>query len=389
MLPTTGEFKGYDMTPRGILTGIRGALPFWLTLTLIPIMIFAAINGGWALVLPVATTLGFLSILDALSGENLKNENTETPEAELFWHRLITIIWLPLQLGLIFGLIAYATSTEHLSTAEKVLLFFGVGQVSGVVGIVYAHELMHQKNTFERWLADLLMASVLYCHYRSEHLLVHHRYVATPKDVVTARYNENFHAAFPRVLRKSLVSAFLAEKQMLGRKGLAWWDASNPFWRYLGLQSAFMLLAMVIAGWFGLVLFAVQALVAIWHLEIINYIEHYGLTRKHLGDGKYEHAKPHHSWNAAQRVSNWFLINLQRHSDHHVKPSRRYPLLQNYPQSDAPVLPFSYPVMFIAALIPPIWLRMMNPRVRKWRGMYYPEITDWSPYKAGTNPMPR
>ncbi len=370
-------------------TQIRLALPFWLSLAAVPMLFFAASKGGWALILPVAIILGLLSFLDLLTGENLSNTDPDTPDEKLFWFRLITLIWLPVQVGLIFGLMAYVAPADHLTGTEKFLLFLSVGQVSGVVGVVYAHELMHQKNPLERWLADLLMASVLYCHYRSEHLLVHHRYVGTPRDVVTARYNENFHRAFPRVLGKSLVSAFRAEQRMLDRKNLPWWDASNPFWRYLGLQSGFLLLAIVVAGWLGVGLFLVQAVVAIWHLEIINYIEHYGLTRKHLGHGKYEHMQPHHSWNAAQRVSNWVLINLQRHSDHHVKPSRRYPLLQNYAEADAPVLPFSYPVMFVAVLIPPIWLRMMNPRVRKWRAMYYPEITDWSAYKAGTNPMPR
>jgi len=355
----------------------------------VPMLLVAAVYGGWWLILPVIAILGLLSILDALSGDNLANADPETGDDHLFWHRTITMIWLPIQVVLVFGLIGYVTTTDHLSGPEILFLFFGIGQVSGVVGIVYAHEMMHQQSPVEHWLADLLMASVLYCHYRSEHLLVHHRHVGTPRDVVTARYNENFHAAFPRILQKSLKSAFRAEAQMLRRKGLVWWDASNPFWRYLGLQTGFLLLAMIIAGWAGLALFLVQALVAIWHLEIINYIEHYGLMRKHLGGGKYEHAKAHHSWNAAHRVSNWLLINLQRHSDHHIKPSRRYPLLQHYSAADAPVLPFSYPIMFLAALIPPIWLRMMNPRVQKWRKIYYPEITDWSAYKAGSNPMPR
>ena len=118
-------------------------------------------------------------------------------------------------------------------------------------------------------------------------------------------------------------------------------------------------------------------------------MEHYGLTRKHLGEGKYEHVRPHHSWNAAHKASNWLLINLQRHSDHHYRPDRRFPLLQNYTPSDAPQLPYGYPVMTVAAMIPPLWRRVMNPRVRRWRQMYYPEITDWSSYNKAKTPMPR
>jgi alkane 1-monooxygenase len=176
---------------------------------------------------------------------------------------------------------------------------------------------------------------------------------------------------------------------MLGRKGLPWWHRSNPFWRYWTLQAAFLLLAFLLGGWGGVGLFVFQAFVAVWQLELTNYVEHYGLTRKHLGDGKYEHVQPRHSWNAAHKASNWLLINLQRHSDHHYKPDRRFPLLQTYDEDEAPQLPYGYPVMTAAAMVPPLWKRIMNPRVKDWRRRYYPEIADWSPYNKALNPAPR
>jgi alkane 1-monooxygenase len=219
--------------------------------------------------------------------------------------------------------------------------------------------------------------------------MVHHRHVGTPRDPVTARYNEGFHRFFPRVLRDCWRSAFRAEAGMLARKGLPWHDLKNPFWRYWALQAVMLFLAVVIGGGAGLGLFLWQALVAVWQLELVNYVEHYGLTRKHLGDGRYEHVKPRHSWNAAHRATNWLLINLQRHSDHHYKPDRRFPLLQNHDEAKAPQLPYGYPVMTMAAMVPPLWRRVMNPRVRRWRAMYYPEITDWRPYNKAANPMPR
>jgi alkane 1-monooxygenase len=191
------------------------------------------------------------------------------------------------------------------------------------------------------------------------------------------------------VLREGLRSAFQAEKDMLARKELPWSDTSNPFFRYWALQGAMLLLALLIGGWVGLGLFLWQAFIAVWQLELVNYVEHYGLTRKHLGEGKYEHVMPHHSWNAAHKASNWLLINLQRHSDHHYKPDRRFPLLQNYDIDQAPQLPYGYPIMTMAAMVPPLWRKYMNPRVRRWREMYYPEITEWTPYNKGTNPMPR
>ena len=148
-------------------------------------------------------------------------------------------------------------------------------------------------------------------------------------------------------------------------------------------------LAALIGGWWGVGLFVWQAFVAIWQLELTNYVEHYGLSRKHLGDGRYEHVMPRHSWNSSHTATNWLLINLQRHSDHHYKPDRRFPLLQTYSQEEAPQLPMGYPAMTFLAMVPPLWRRRMNPRVRAWRRQFYPEIEDWQPYNRGALPMPR
>ncbi|MFN3147103.1 MAG: alkane 1-monooxygenase [Paracoccaceae bacterium] len=357
---------------------LRHALPFWLSLGLAPLSVIAAVYGGWTILLLPAATWWLFAVLDALLGLNKENADPATTETQLFWYRFVTVAWVPVQFALMLGLIAYVPQAAHLSWAEKLGVFFGVGVLSGTVGIVFAHELMHQKNRVERWLGDLLMASVLYGHFRSEHLLVHHRYVGTPRDAVTARYNEGFHKFFARVLVECWVSAFHAEKAMLARKGLPWHHRSNPFWRYWALQTGFVLLAYVLGGWAGVVLFLFQAFIAVWQLELVNYVEHYGLTRRHLGEGRYEPVKPHHSWNAAHAASNWLLINLQRHSDHHYKPDRRFPLLQNHDADEAPQLPAGYPVMTTLALIPPVWRRLMNPRVRAWRKRHYPDITDWS-----------
>ncbi|MEJ6403178.1 alkane 1-monooxygenase [Yoonia sp. 2307UL14-13] len=375
--------------PGNAKLGGMAAAPYWLSLALVPLAVFVAMQGGWTiLLLPISTWYLFAG-LDYVVGLNTKNPDLETDESQLFWYRAITLLWVPVQLCTIFGLMIYVTQTDHLNGFEQWALFAGLGILSGTIGITYAHELMHQKPKIERWMGDILMTSVLYGHFRSEHLLVHHRYVATPRDPVTARYNESFWRFFPRVLKQCLVSAFKAEKAMLARKGLPWHDKSNPFWRYWALQGGFLLLSALIAGWWGVFLFTVQAFWAVFQLELVNYVEHYGLTRKHLGDGKYEHVLPRHSWNSAHRASNWLLINLQRHSDHHYKPDRRFPLLQTYGAEEAPQLPFGYPVMTLTALSPTLWRKVMNPRVQKWREMYYPEITDWTAYRTGGHPMPR
>ncbi len=367
----------------------RNALPFWLSLLMVPLAVLAARQGGvWVFVLPLFSW-GMFSILDQITGLYEENADLATTDDQLVWYRAITMIWFPIQFGTLLWLLWYVPGAEHLSTGEKLMVFFGMGVVSGTTGIVYAHELFHQTNRLERWLGDLLMCSVLYGHFRTEHLLVHHPWVGTPRDAVTARYNEGFHRFFFRVLPACWRSAFRAEKAMLARKGLPWHHRSNPFWRYWALQSTFLLLAFLVGGWVGLGLFCWQALVAVWQLEIVNYVEHYGLTRKHLGEGRYEHVLPRHSWNSSHRATNWLLINLQRHSDHHYKPMRRFPLLQTYSTDEAPQLPYGYPVMTFSAMIPPLWRRRMNPKVRAWRKQFYPEIEDWTRYKSATNPMPR
>ncbi|NNE86624.1 MAG: alkane 1-monooxygenase [Silicimonas sp.] len=370
------------------LHSFKRALPFWASLGLVPTIAHAAMNGGWALLAVPLYTWGLFTFLDAVAGLDTSNPDINTPDHDLFWYRLITLIWTPIQGVTLFGTLAYITSTDHLATWEKLGVAYGLGILAGTIGIVYAHELMHQKSRLERSLGDVLMSMAQYGHFRSEHMLVHHRYVATPRDAVTARYNENFHRFFFRVLPGVLRSAWHAETDRLQKRQRPVWHLSNPFWRYATLQTTFLALALAAGGISGLGLYLFVSLTAIWQLELVNYVEHYGLTRKHLGQGKYEHQKPHHSWNAAHRASNWLLINLQRHSDHHIRPDRRYPILQTYTADEAPQLPFGYPVMTALALIPPLWLRRMNPRVRRWRKQHYPEITDWSAYNSASNPMP-
>ncbi len=364
-------------------------LPFWCSFALIPLSWFGAVQGGLAILLMPLATWYLFAALDHLFGLAKENADPQTDDAHLGGYILLTQLWVPVQVLHLLAMLWYVPQAEHLSGLEKFGVFFGVGILNGTIGINYSHELMHQKNRLERQLADILLACVLYSHFRSEHLLVHHRYIGTPKDPVTARYNESFFRFYPRVLKQCLVSAFQAEKAQLARKQLPWTSLRNPFFKYWALQAGFLVMAHLLGGWSGLILFLMQAGIAIWQLELVNYVEHYGLTRKHMGEGKYEHVLPQHSWNAAHKTSNWLLINLQRHSDHHYKPDRRFPLLQNHDENSAPQLPHGYPVMTIAAMIPPLWRRIMNPRVKDWRAKYYPEITDWLPYNKGANPMPR
>ncbi|MGP3696829.1 alkane 1-monooxygenase [Rhodobacter sp. NSM] len=362
---------------------IKSALPFAISLAMVPLALIGAAYGGWTVLLLPLFAWGLFDLLDLVVGLNTRNEDPATDEKNLFWFRLLTMIWVPIQFLLVFGLIGYVSNATHLGLIEKIGLFIGVGVMTGIVGIVYAHELIHRNNRLERWLGDVLLAMVLYSHFRTEHLKVHHVHVGTAEDPVTARYGEDFHTYFQRVLTEGHKHAWETEVDLLKRTGRPPQSLKNPFWVYGALQLVMVGLALALGGAQGLLLFLVQAFVAIWQLELTNYVEHYGLTRRILPDGKPEPVMPHHSWNSAHKASNWLLINLQRHSDHHFKPDRRFPLLQTYSEQQAPQLPHGYPLMAAMALFPRYWRSRMNPRVRDWRKKYYPDIEDWTPYNLG------
>ncbi|PHQ97773.1 MAG: alkane 1-monooxygenase [Marinosulfonomonas sp.] len=365
------------------------AWPYWMTITFVPLVVLAVTQGGWYILLIPFYGWVLMPLLDMVLGKNLRNPDPETPDKELFWFRLLTWVWFPIQFCLVFGTLYYLSHFGSYRWYEVLGIMFGIGVTTGIVGIVYAHELMHKASRFERHLGDLLLALVLYGHFRTEHLLVHHPWVGTPRDTVTARYNEGFHRAFFRILWQGPGSAWRAEKAMLSRRNRSPFHRSNPIWKYLMLAMIMLAVAFAIGGWFAVGLFIFQAFIAIWQLELTNYVEHYGLTRKYLGDGKYEPVALHHSWDSAHHVSGLLLINLQRHADHHLNPMRRFPLLQIYDQSKVPQLPTGYPPMTFMAMIPPVWRRVFNPKVRAWRRQFYPEIEDWGPYKTWSYPMPK
>lgn len=157
----------------------RNAMPFWLSLGVVPLLLIGAKFGGFLTFLVPLYAWYLFSILDRLLGMNKENPDPNTGDDQLVLYRLITMIWFPIQFVMIYGLIYFVTHTNHLTTTEVIVLFFSLGVSSGTIGIVYSHELLHQRNRLERWLGDLLLASVLYSHFRTEHLLVHHKHVGT------------------------------------------------------------------------------------------------------------------------------------------------------------------------------------------------------------------
>jgi len=337
------------------------ALPHLAGFLLPPALVAGAMLGGVWTLLPLALVLGVLPVVDLLAGINASSAGDGAgPLSANIWFRAITWLWVPAHAAMVMWATSIAAFSP-LSRLEIAGLAVSTGVIAGAIGITFAHELIHRPGRFERALGEILLSLTTYPHFAIEHVYGHHRHVATPRDPATARLGESLYRFLPRCVFGSVRSAMAIEAARLRKRGRSPWHWSNRFLRYAVVQIA--LYAPVASRWGvrGVVFFAAQAVVAFLLLETINYIEHYGLTRAEISPGRYEPVAPGHSWNSSHRVSNWLLINLARHSDHHLTAAKRYQILDH--REDAPQLPAGYGTMFVAALIPPLWRRMMDPRV--------------------------
>jgi alkane 1-monooxygenase len=342
-------------------------LPFYLVL-LVPLSVLTgyALGGPYTFLTPV-TVFGVVPLLDLAIGLSKANPTREMETAwkDRFSFRIIPILCAPLQVAMVlWG--AYAVSRPGLSILEWWGLTVSMGISSGVMGINVSHELQHRVNLrLEPLLARIMLWTVLYMHWSVEHVIGHHRNVATPGDPATARLGESFYAFWPRTVGGGFRDAWKIEADRLGKKGLMISGVHNRIIRYLVFEAVLAAAIPAIFGLPALGYFLVQSLTAVTLLEIVNYVEHYGLLRRQLADGSYEPVSFFHSWNNSNWLTNRFLFNLQRHSDHHYRPDRRYQLLRHFDGS--PQLPTGYAGMILVAAVPLLWRRMMDRRVREYR----------------------
>jgi alkane 1-monooxygenase len=235
-----------------------------------------------------------------------------------------------------------------------------VGMVAGIA-INTAHELGHKKESHERWFARICLAQTAYGHFYIEHNRGHHVRVATPEDPASSRLGENIWGFLPRTMGGSLRSAWELETKRFARLDKSRWTLRNDV---LNAWAMTLVLWGAMVALFGVELLpflVVQALVGIWLLESVNFLEHYGMRRQKNEKGRYERVNPSHSWNSNNIGTNVLLYHLQRHSDHHANPTRRYQALRDFPE--APVLPTGYAGMIVLTWIPAVWRRVMDPRV--------------------------
>ena len=338
---------------------IWATFPFWLAYLLPPIVIISVFNRGWFTLVPIVVVFGLLPLLDWMSG--VAAIAREAPDLAFnTWFRLVTWLWVPVQLALIAWLVR-TVPLEHLGPLELIGATVSVGATTGAIGMTFAHELIHRRHGYERAFGNILLASVTYPHFAIEHVKGHHRHVGTPNDPATARLGESVYRFVPRSVRGGLSSAWQIEQRRLWEREVGTWSVQNIMLRYAAAELAIYVSIAIAFGPVAVAVFAGQSLFAIAVLEAINYVEHYGLLRKKSSAYEYERVKPEHSWDSPNRISNWMLINLPRHSDHHMSAAKRYQSLELLPH--APRLPGGYGAMFLLALVPPLWFRVMDPRV--------------------------
>ncbi|MET0451546.1 MAG: alkane 1-monooxygenase [Mycobacterium sp.] len=309
-------------------------------------------------------TFWILPVLDYLVGADADNP----PDSALArlendrFYRWATYLYLPIQyLSLVLACWLWSGGGwVPMNLVDKLGLMVTVGGIGGVA-ISTAHELGHKREQAEQRLSKVALAQTCYGHFFVAHNRGHHLEVATPRDPASSRLGESLYAFIPRSAFGSLRSAWTLEGRRLARKGKSRWTLHNHVLHAWLMSAA---LFGLLAALFGVVVvpwLIGQAIIGVSLLEAINYIEHYGLRRKQLPGGRYERVRPSHSWNTNTVVGNVVLFQLQRHSDHHAHPLRRYQALRH--ADEAPQLPAGYPTMLLLSGFPPLWRRVMDRRV--------------------------
>ncbi|WP_420447516.1 fatty acid desaturase [Candidatus Palauibacter sp.] len=368
------------MGSRVVEPSVSNALPHFAPLAIFPLVVCAAVYGGWWLAGPLV----FFTLadrFDRLFGLEERNmDPATTHESQLFLYKLSLWLWgVFWPVTFVFSLWQVLVS-GHLALWEvgcMAAILTLVGQTVFIVG----HELVHRRVLWERRLGEFLLASSSYPHYATEHVYIHHPRVCTPLDPGSAPKGVGFWQYLLPEIRNNLLGAWRFELRRLRRRHLPPWHHTNAFWRYT-VQIVFWYGLLV---WWGgpwaLLIYLILCGSVVFSMKVSNYVQHYGLRRIRMPTGRYEPVKPRHAWSAAYKFTNWLYYNMQRHADHHTS-NRRYPLLQHHGEEVSPQLPGSYIQMNSLAMFPKRWFETIHPLLDRQRAQFYPEIDDWSAYDS-------
>ncbi|AKC41549.1 alkane 1-monooxygenase [Mycolicibacterium phlei] len=321
----------------------------------------------WIGPLLVYVILPLLDLRFGADGENAPDEVMEALENDKYY-RYCTYIFIPFQYASFFLGAYYFTATDlswigfdnGISWISKLGIALSIGVLGGV-GINTAHEMGHKKDELERWLSKITLAQTFYGHFYIEHNRGHHVRVATPEDPASSRFGETFWGFWPRSVWGSLKSSWNLEATRMKRLNRFVLHPSNDVVNAWLMTVVLFGVTIAIFGTAVIPYLIIQAIYGFTFLETVNYLEHYGLLRQKAAGGRYERCTPKHSWNSDHLVTNIFLYHLQRHSDHHANPTRRYQTLRS--MDGAPNLPSGYATMLTLAYFPPLWRKVMDQRV--------------------------
>ena len=351
----------------GRISYVDGKRHLWILSVLFPLIPLIGMGlmtwsgQEWMLWIPVAFVYVAIPLLDHIFPNDTNNPPEQiVPQLEQDrYYRILNHITVPLHFVILIAGAWFVANVEP-GWSGLIALSLMVGLISGF-GINTGHELGHKKAPLDRFAARLALAVPFYGHFAIEHNAGHHAQVATPEDSASSRFGESIYRFVFREIPGGIARGWRLESNRLQRRGFRTWS-----WRNEILQSyaASVILYGGLIFAFGAVILPfllIQTLWAWWQLTSANYIEHYGLLRKKLPDGRYERCQPHHSWNANQIASNLVTFHLERHSDHHAYAARHYQSLRHF--DDVPQLPSGYFGMFILSYFPSLWRRVMDPRV--------------------------
>ncbi|MXX89748.1 MAG: hypothetical protein F4213_08600 [Boseongicola sp. SB0677_bin_26] len=356
------------------------AIPYFSSIAIFPFVAVAALYGGWWLAAPFVF-LWLVDFFDTALGTDEINFNPNQQNSQLFWYKLAVWCWVAIYpIAFIFAF-RQVFVADHLALWEDVLIVLALGGMARLT-LNVGHDMMHRRTMPERRIGEIVMASVSFPQEVTEHVLVHHAHIGTPKDAVSAPKGQGFWQYLPQSVFRSYKDTWIVERDRLARRRLPVWHHTNPVWRYVLETAAWYALAYWIGGVYGLLVFAAICAMGIFQLRMVDYIQHYGLQRVRLPGGRFERVRPRHSWSVAYKLPNWFYYNAQRHADHHMSATRLYPLLQHSGPDEAPQLPGSYSEMGNLVLHPKRWFKKMDPLVDQWRAHFYPEIDDWRAYDS-------
>jgi len=339
----------------------------WLSSLFMPVFpvlgiaLYFLFDSQWMLLLPLVFSYVAMPFVDHVMGldENNPPEEIVPQLEEDRYYRLLTWYTVPMHF-LVLIAIAWFVATQPLTLWSVLVMAITAGMYSGL-GINTAHELGHKKPEFERLLAKIVLAVPAYGHFCIEHNRGHHRDVATPEDPASSKMGESIYKFALREIPGAFLRGWEVEKERLSRKGKSVWSLENDILQSYAISAVLQGGLLIAFGWIMIPFLAIHNVWAWFQLTSANYIEHYGLLREKEAGGRYERCKPHHSWNANFIFSNIALFHLERHSDHHANPTRRYQSLRNF--DDIPQLPNGYYGMYMLAYVPWLWYKVMDKRV--------------------------